>query len=875
MTLTPSGKHSQRKASNQNSSLSSSKSVGVCSSWITIIVLVIIFFLTGVYVGSLFVVESLPSDSNSIGIPGTKNIITKLNQEAHDSLRREEKFIEDSLKKVPTTRQDQSQPQQQPSNQHSPLRSESIYKPPPPPAKIIQPGQVKPQKSIPQESFVMPSTDHTTSSVEVHDDCYVSAPSSIDDKVLLISGWVYLDSTSIHDRDMRTIYSNKYTGCEAASNQNGISLYVNGWQTHDHKLYFEYGGSGSGCSKVVSDDSASINLGEWFHVASFISDERIILFVNGKVVVSQEVTDSHIPQSSHPLLFGQYAPDAPYSLYGKLSDFIILRSLQDHSVEGVSSIVSSIYVSGYSSVSKSPYIFAYYPFDYKKGTEIAREVNQQLNANYVCQYDGNVHGVRIRLVDGVNGRPVTEEMKKESDRQGQIRKQKIKEGMKHVWSGYKSFAWGRDELKPISNHGQDNWGGIGMTILDSLDTLYLMGMKDEFNEAVQWVKNSLHFNHAGTVSVFEITIRALGGLLAAYDLSKEKILLDKAKEFGEKLIRSFQTRSGIPTAMIDLGSGSPSGGWAGNNAILSELGTLQVEFRYLAQETKQSYFEDVSMKPVKLMASKNPNHGLYPIKVRIDDGGFADSMITFGALGDSFYEYLLKLWIQGGKKETWLRDLYDRSMDGAINKLLMASSPSGLAFFSDWNGHSNFRKMDHLVCFVPGLLALGAYTDPTGIDSPRAKRDLRVAKALMYTCREMYHRTSTGIAPEYVEFPEGRDMVPAGSAPFYILRPETAESLFILNQLTGDPIYRDWAWEIWEAIDKECRTGSGYGSLRNVNNRNAGIDDRMESFFLAETIKYLYLAQDPDKPVDLMEKVFNTEAHPLTILEDSHKPTTL
>ena len=174
---------------------------------------------------------------------------------------------------------------------------------------------------------------------------------------------------------------------------------------------------------------------------------------------------------------------------------------------------------------------------------------------------------------------------------------------------------------------------------------------------------------------------------------------------------------------------------------------------------------------------------------------------------------------------------------------------------------------------MPGLLALGAYTNPKGgINSPRSKRDLAVAKALMYTCREMYHRMSTGISPEYVEFPEGRDLVPAPNANFYILRPETAESLFILNQLTGDPIYREWAWEIWEAIDKVCRIGSAYGSLRNVESASSGVDDRMESFFLAETIKYLYLAQDPDKPVDLMKIVFNTEAHPLTILED-HEPT--
>ena len=173
--------------------------------------------------------------------------------------------------------------------------------------------------------------------------------------------------------------------------------------------------------------------------------------------------------------------------------------------------------------------------------------------------------------------------------------------------------------------------------------------------------------------------------------------------------------------------------------------------------------------------------------------------------------------------------------------------------------------MDHLVCFMPGTLALGAHTDPQGRDSARAQRDLAVAKALMYTCREMYHQMPTGIAPEYVEFPEGHDMVVGSTAPFYILRPETAESLFILNQLTGDPIYRDWAWDIFSAIEKHCRTEAAYGALADVTNRNSRVDDRMESFFLAETLKYLYLAMDPDRPVDLDEFVFNTEAHPTRI----------
>jgi len=165
----------------------------------------------------------------------------------------------------------------------------------------------------------------------------------------------------------------------------------------------------------------------------------------------------------------------------------------------------------------------------------------------------------------------------------------------------------------------------------------------------------------------------------------------------------------------------------------------------------------------------------------------------------------------------------------------------------------------------PGALALGAYTNPAGLDSPAAQRDLKLAKAVTYTCYQMYARQPSGIAPEFVRFQNGRDMVVGSNAPFYILRPETVESLFILNQLTGDPIYREWGWEIYQAIEKHCRTKEAYGGIPDVTNADAKPDDRMESFFLAETMKYLFLLQDPDTEIDVLHThVFNTEAHPLT-----------
>jgi len=239
---------------------------------------------------------------------------------------------------------------------------------------------------------------------------------------------------------------------------------------------------------------------------------------------------------------------------------------------------------------------------------------------------------------------------------------------------------------------------------------------------------------------------------------------------------------------------------------------------------------------------------------------YLSGRITFGAMGDSFYEYMLKIWLQGGKVETRYRGMYDKAMDGLHDKLIQKSNPNGLTYIAESNSGKLIHKMDHLVCFMGGLLALGAYTNPDGLDSPKAQRDLQTGKALAYTCYQMYARMKTGISPETVNFGGQNDFSIATA--YYILRPETVETFFILNQLTGDPVYREWGWEIFQSIEKYCRNEVAYGSLHNVETTEQ--ENKMESFFLAETLKYLYLLFDPDTEVDILNKhVFNTEAHPL------------
>eukprot|EP00948_MAST-09A_sp_MAST-9A-sp1_P001564 g1564.t1 len=466
-----------------------------------------------------------------------------------------------------------------------------------------------------------------------------------------------------------------------------------------------------------------------------------------------------------------------------------------------------------------------------------------------------------KLATGTYPTHVSERLMKEADEIAAKRAKEIKKGMAWVWGNYEKYAYGRDELKPASGSYEDRWGGHGVTLTDSLDTLWLMGMKDEFYRAIDWIRSSLSFDiDRGDFSTFETNIRDLGGLLSAYDLSGEDILLEKAKDLGDRLYHAYDNSpKGVPHGQINLRTGSGNFiGWAGGGAVLAEVGTMQVEFRYLSRATKDPKYEQKAFEAYPYLRDTSRN-GMLPCYIQPSNGNH-NGPISFGAMGDSYYEYLLKTWLQDRKneKDAYLREMYEASVQGMHDQLYRASSSSNkYAYVTDSSG---IGKMEHLTCFVPGMLALGAYT--SGKNYNQAKRDLETAKALAYTCFKMSDSTPTGLPPEFTEFTGSGMRIPGGGNHFYMLRPEVAESLFILHQLTGNPIYREWGWKMWKAIDNKCKTNYGYGHYTNVGNANMAAEDKMESFFLAETMKYLYLLQEPERKIRLDKYIFNTEAHP-------------
>ncbi|KAK7049278.1 mannosyl-oligosaccharide alpha-1,2-mannosidase [Paramarasmius palmivorus] len=506
------------------------------------------------------------------------------------------------------------------------------------------------------------------------------------------------------------------------------------------------------------------------------------------------------------------------------------------------------------------------------------------------------------------------------------RQKAVVNAFKHAWRAYGLYlhgvrtvnilltmahierdAMGKDEYHPKSHRGTDfsTNGGIGYFIVDSLDTMHLMGLRSEYNRARKWIMDELSFDKNGMYITFEITIRVLGGLLSAYFLTSDPLYRDRAIDLGERILPAFNTPSGLPVSYVNLAkSKETQTGMSGALGNIAEVASLQLEFKYLAEVAKNETFWRKAENVMAVVNQALPEDGLAPISIDVYGGKFMDSEIRLGSRGDSYYEYLLKQYLQTERTEPIYKKMYDIAMKSVQEKMVKKTPTKKLTYIAPLTPQrllkggktwSTGNRQEHLVCFLAGSLMLGATTSgalsqkvsvpplPEEL-TPQGRRDWQTGVELLETCMRT-HETATGLSPEIVTFgmdPDGSDrdwyiQDSKGGTPVYdaryMLRPETVESLFIAFRLTGDPRYRDYAWNIFSAIEKHCRfSEGGYLTVLHVDQTPVQHFDQMETFIMSETLKYLYLIFGDSSVLPLNEVVFNTEAHPLPVFKPSIKP---
>jgi mannosyl-oligosaccharide alpha-1,2-mannosidase len=379
-------------------------------------------------------------------------------------------------------------------------------------------------------------------------------------------------------------------------------------------------------------------------------------------------------------------------------------------------------------------------------------------------------------------------------------------------------------------------------------------------------------------SFFEMTIRVIGGLCSAHALSGRPAFITAAKKIADKMMPAFGYP--FPKARVDISSGQAMWNSWFRGAILAEVGSIQLEFRYLSHATGDPKYAEAGDKAMDAIIQASGERGLIPYGLREDRAETSSGGLTMGAMADSYYEYLLKLWIQSGKTEDKFKSQYLK----VIRDLpaLIKTTAGGMVYVGEmksppppgqWDRLKNTAitpKMEHLSCFIGGNLMLAAHTLPEE-DSSREQLAAWGA-GITETCHQMYARTPTGLGAEYTMFRDDsqapNDMYVDPRGCHYLLRPEAIESIYYMHYYTGDPKYRQYAYDMLQALNKYARGPHGFSAIKDVRREDVAgnLKGEEESFFFAETLKYIYLTLAPKRgPVDLEKWVFNTEAHPLPV----------
>lgn len=408
----------------------------------------------------------------------------------------------------------------------------------------------------------------------------------------------------------------------------------------------------------------------------------------------------------------------------------------------------------------------------------------------------------------------------------------------YAWRGYKQYASGYDALRPISKQGQ-NWysSSLLMTPVDAFDTFILLKMKYEAGEAKAMIFKDLSFDRNMEVQLFEVSIRFLGGLLSSYELDGDPRFLNLAKDLGKRLLPAFRSPTGMPYRFINLQTGKTRDPMSNP----AEIGTYLLEFGKLTQYTGDSVYYKTAKKASFEVYKRRSKIGLVGTVIDVNTGNWINTESQIGARIDSYYEYLFKAWLLFGDKEC--KAAWETS-NSAIIKYLYRKTSKG-AFFTrvDMNtGIETHPLYGALDAFYAGVLALSG--------------NLRIAENIQQGNTYMWVKFK--IEPE--EFNFSTDSI---TEPGYPLRPENLESCFYLYRITKDEQYLRMGKHMIDDILTKCRTSAGFAAVKDV--RTMEMEDSMESFFFAETLKYAYLIFAPENTLDLKKVVFTTEAHPLKI----------
>ncbi|KUJ24017.1 glycoside hydrolase [Mollisia scopiformis] len=465
----------------------------------------------------------------------------------------------------------------------------------------------------------------------------------------------------------------------------------------------------------------------------------------------------------------------------------------------------------------------------------------------------------------------------------------VKDVFKFAWRGYYTHAFPNDELIPLWNWYSNSRNGWGATAVEALGTAAIMDIPEIVDQILDFIPTIDFTKTKDPVDLFETTIRYLGGMLSAYELltgpmhhlahnkpENVESLLTQSTTLANTLKFAFDTPTGIPRKTLLLDKQMATGSI--NTA--SSIGTLVLEWTRLSDITGDEQYAALVDKSMNYLLNPKPQitepyPGIVGTWVNVDRGEFTDAWGTWGGGGDSFYEYLIKMFVYDQARFGLNMERWVKAIDSTIEYVAETPQGGNLTFLTHTTGKSLDHESGHLQCFAGGNFILGGKI-------LNITRYIDFGLKITESCHEMYIRTATGIGPETISWPPAR-MTPEQENQFktlgfgitnanFDLRPETVESYYYAYRVTKDRKYQDWAWEAFVAIVAHTKTRNGFSPISNVNKVGGGMKrgSKQESFLFSELFKYLYLifAEETEIQVNYEgrnEWVFSTEGHPLRI----------
>ena len=441
------------------------------------------------------------------------------------------------------------------------------------------------------------------------------------------------------------------------------------------------------------------------------------------------------------------------------------------------------------------------------------------------------------------------------------RRNAVRDEFIRSYRSYKEYAWMKDEVTPLTAGWKNTFGGWAATLVDSLDTLWIMDLKTDFYAAAAGAASiDWSATEDGAANVFETTIRHLGGLLSAYDLSREPALLRKARELGEMLYVAFDTPNRLPGFWLNYRDARNGRQVAGTHDPSASPGSLTLEMTRLSQLTGDPKFYDAADRVTRFLERVQHDSslpGMWPVSLDFRSERIRDARFSLGALADSLYEYLPKMHaLLGGADPTYAK-MYRAAADAAQNLLFRPMLPEGspdVLFAGDLRVSGDRPDLvpdgQHLTCFAGGMYALGGRLLSN-------EDHVAIGARLARGCGWAYASFPTGVMPEIFGLipcrsggggggsslnpcawdeerwhREGDYRLPRGFKhardPRYILRPEAIESIFIMYRLTGHREWQDMAWTMFEAITAVTRTEVASAAIKDVTDPASPKMDSME-----------------------------------------------